>query len=83
MSRARVTLVRSGVKALLNSPEVADCVGSLGQDMARRAGEGYAAEAPHKTGQRVAVNVHAETWEARRDNAENNTLLKAVGPPIR
>ena len=82
MSRPRVILVRSGVKKLLNSPEAADCVSSLGRDMARRAGAGYAAEEPHKTGQRVAVNVHAETWEARRDNQENNTLLKAVGPPV-
>lgn len=82
MSRARVTLVRSGVRQLLNSREAADCVSALGQEMAKRAGAGYAAEAPHKTGQRVAVNVHADTWEARRDNAENNTLLKAVGPPV-
>ena len=79
---SRVVLVRSGVRQLLNSPEAADCISALGRNMARRAGEGYAAEEPHKTGQRVAVNVHAETQKARRDNLENNTLLKAMGPPV-
>ncbi len=80
---ARVTLVRKGVRELLKSQAVADLCASLGQDMARRAGEGYEAAPPHQTGQRAAVNVYAGTREARRDNLENNTLLKAMGGGMR
>ena len=82
MSRARVKLIRSGVRELLCSQEAADLVSRLGRDHARRAGPGYAAAAPHKTGQRQAVNVYAETDEARRDNLEHNTLLKTMGGPV-
>ena len=43
-----------------------------------RAGDGY--EVTTYTGRnRANASVHAETYEARKDNYENNTLLKALG----
>lgn len=76
--RKPLKLVRSGVRELLNSKEIADHISGIARDKARQAGDGYAAAEPHKTGQRVAVNVYPETAAARRDNLENNTLLKVV-----
>lgn len=79
MSKVKIELNQAGLKELLNCQEVeAYCV-QIANDVAMRAGEGYAAASPHKTGQRVAVNVYAESEDARTDNLKNNTLLKAVG----
>lgn len=76
--RPKLKLVRSGVRKLLNSQEVSAAVEEIAAQTAQKAGDGYAAAAPHKTGQRVAVNVYPATKEAARDNYENDTLLKAV-----
>jgi hypothetical protein len=40
--------------------------------------EGYTVAEPHKTKQRVIVNVYPGTREAAYDNAVNDTLLKVV-----
>ena len=76
--KPKLKLVRAGVRKLLNCPEVSAVVESLAAQTAQRAGDGYAAAAPHKTGQRVAANVYPATKEAAIDNAENDTLLKVV-----
>ena len=78
MAKVRIELDRGGVHELLNSQVMADLMTEYGQNHAHRAGEGYAAAPPHKSGQRVIVNVYAATEEARRDNLENNTLLKTM-----
>lgn len=78
MAKVRIELDRGGIHQLLNSQEMADMIAGHSQDMARRAGEGYEAAPPHRSGQRVIANVFAGTEEARRDNRANNTLLKAM-----
>ena len=80
---SRLVLVRSGVRQLLKSDEMAAAMEAQGELVARRAGEGYASEPAHRASSRVIVNVHAATAAAARDNRENNTLLKAMGPPVR
>lgn len=78
MSLKKFVLDRKGVHALLNSPEIEEICVTTANKVAMSAGDGYAAAAPHHTGQRVAVNVYAESREAIRDNLENNTLLKVI-----
>lgn len=75
--KVRIELDRGGIKALLQSAEVqAACQAQADACMARSGG-GYASAA-HKSDQRVIVNVWPDSAEARRENAKNNTLLKAL-----
>ena len=74
----RIELNRDGIGALLKGPETEHMVQSFGNEVAQRAGTGYAART-HNTGQRQICNVYAATREARQDNLENNTLIKAMG----
>ena len=78
MSKVDFKLNRAGVRELLRSPEALSVVESYAAPVQSRAGEGY--EITTHTGKnRVNASVHAETYEARKDNYENNTLLKALG----
>lgn len=78
MPLKKLKINRAGIRALLNSPEISAEVERLAAETAQRAGTGYEAAAPHKTGQRVAVNVYPATREAALDNLDNDTLLKVV-----
>ena len=78
MQLKKLKLNRAGVRQLLNSPEISAEIERLAAQTAQRAGAGYEAAAPHKTGQRVAVNVYPATREAALDNLDNDTLLKVV-----
>ena len=78
MSRVKFELDRAGVRALLQSSEMAGICLSYANGVRNRAGEGY--EVTTYVGKnRVNASVHAETYEARKDNYDNNTLLKALG----
>ena len=74
----KVKLVRSGVKALLNSEAVAQVCTELAGEVADRCGPDWEAAPPHKTGQRVAVNVYPTTREAARENSESDTARRTV-----
>ena len=76
---AKVILNYEGIGELLKSDWAADCCTEVAEEIAANAGEGYEVAEPHQTGQRVAVNVYAATDEARNDNYDNNTLLRAIG----
>ena len=78
MSKVKFELNRAGVRELLRSQEaLAACV-PYAYQIQGRAGAGY--EVTTYTGaNRVNASVYAATPEARRDNYENNTLLKARG----
>ena len=78
MAKTKFELNRSGVRELLRSPEMM----AVCQDYANRAlsslGDGY--EVSTMTGRnRVNAEVRAETFEARKENLKNNTILKALG----
>lgn len=75
---SKLKLVKSGVHALLNSPEVSAACVTVAHAVAARCGEGWETAAPHKTGQRVAVNVFPATRETAEDNANNDTARSAV-----
>jgi len=76
-NNVKVKLNKAGVRAMLRSPEMLAICEKHASDIVRRCGEGY--ETDSFVGRnRVNAMVSASTYEAKRDNAENNTILKAV-----
>lgn len=71
-------LNRPGVGSLLKSQEMMNVCVSYADQVRARAGEGY--EISTYVGKsRVNASVFPATKEARKDNYEHNTLLKARG----
>ena len=78
MSRVRFKLNRAGVRELMQSPEAMGVVMEYATQIQGRCGTGY--EVTSMVGKtRVNASVFAATPDARRDNYQNNTLLKARG----
>lgn len=66
-----------GVKSLLQSPEMMEVCKKHANNALARLGNGY--EVSTHTGKtRVNAQVEAVTYKARKDNSENNTILKAI-----
>lgn len=77
MSKWKVTLNRAGVKQLMQSEEMQALLTSKASAIRNRCGPGY--EQDIFVGKnRANAKISAETAEARKDNSENNTILKAV-----
>ena len=74
----KVELNHTAVGELLKSSEMQELVKSYADEIAKRAGEGYASDT-YSAGSRVIASAYTETEEAIEDNLENNTLLKAMG----
>ena len=74
----KVELNHEAVGELLKSSEMQELVKSYADEIAERAGEGYASDT-YSAGSRVIASAYTETEEAMEDNLENNTLLKAMG----
>ena len=80
----KIELNHSAITELMMSDEVGSLIDQCGEDVANRAGNGYATRSyisigrKHKGDNRRACNVYAETQKAKADNLKNNTLLKAV-----
>lgn len=75
MSKVKFKLNGAGVRALLKSGEMASIVEGHAARIAGSSGSGYAS-GTFNAGSRVVGKAYAETWQAKRDNAKNNTLLK-------
>ncbi len=76
-NKVTLELNSDGVRELLRSKEMMDIVEGYAQDIANRCGDGY--EVSTYTGtNRVNASVLTATWEAYKDNLDNNTILKAV-----
>ena len=75
--RLRVELNRAGVGALLKSPELEALLRERAGEIAGRCGAGYETDTAHM-GTRVIASVYTGTEDAARDNAENNTILRAL-----
>ena len=74
---ARIELNSEGVKSLLRSPEMMNVCKEYADNAQARLGDGY--EVTTYTGKtRVNAQIAAETYAARKDNAKNNTIFKAV-----
>ena len=77
MSKVEIVLESSNINAWLRSEDMKSMLEARAAQVAATAGTGYAYRT-HDTGQRIIATVYAETDEARKDNLENNTLLKAL-----
>jgi len=78
MSKVKFELNSAGVRELLQSAEMAGICKQYADQVRGRCGEGYTVDT--YTGKtRVNASVHASTSAARKDNLNNNTLLKALG----
>lgn len=77
-SKVQIELNGDGVRALLRSAEMQKAVSDIAGKVQMRAGSGYKAET-HIKETRVIANVWAESQAAQKDNAQRNTLLKALG----
>ena len=78
MSKGKIKLNMRGLNELMKSPEMQAHLDRAGSAVASAAGSGYA-HRTHVADYVAITNVYAETKEAKRENSENNTLLKAVG----
>lgn len=67
-----------GLNELMKSAEMKGILNEAAGQIADTAGEGYGVEAAHDIKFIAIAAVHAETYEAKLDNSENNTLLKAA-----
>lgn len=77
MAKVRFKLNYAGVGKLLKSSEMQSVLNGYTSAALGRVGDGYEAETFVGFDRAHAI-VKAATPEARRENSENNTLLKAV-----
>lgn len=66
-----------GVGDLLKSAEMQSILDQKASEIRNRAGIGYEHDVQVNPGRAHAM-VWAETYQAKKDNSQNNTLLKAV-----
>jgi hypothetical protein len=77
MSKMKFVLDRAGVRELLKSPEAMAVCKEHADASCRSLGAGYTVTT--YTGKtRVNASIAASTQRARRENAENNTILKSL-----
>lgn len=75
--KVRVELNRSAVKEMLQSPEMMRICEEYAAATLSRLGSGY--EVNSRVGKtRVNAEVEAVSFEAKRDNSKNNSILKAL-----
>ena len=77
-NNVKVVLNRSAVRELLQSNAMEAAVKEVADGVASRAGTGYAVDT-RKGKNRANATISAASAAAARDNAKNNTLLKAMG----
>lgn len=77
MSKTKIVLNSTGVRALLKSNEIANVCDEIASNVLARCGDGYERDS-YIGKNRVNAMVYASTYQAKKDNLENNTLLKAV-----
>jgi hypothetical protein len=75
---SRFVLNKEGVRELLQSAEMVQIITDASNDVASRARDGF--EADVIVGKnRIVGHIKVMTKEAKLDNEENNTLLRAIG----
>ena len=79
MDKVKFKLDLTGLNQLMKGGEMQAVLNSAANQIAAIAGPGYEVEAAHAISFVGIAAVHASTIEAKKDNSENNTLLKAAG----
>lgn len=77
MANVEIKLNSAGIRELLRSKEAAEVCKEQADKAQSRLGDGYIVTTYTGKG-RVNASVYAESYAAKRDNAENNTILKAL-----
>lgn len=77
MSKVKFKLNRSGVAELMRSSAMQAVLQEYATGIRNRCGDGYTQDI-YVGKNRANATVSAETYKAKRDNLENNTILKAV-----
>lgn len=77
MSKVKIKLNRAGVRELLRSDEMKGHLTEIAEAVRDRAGDGYTVTS-HTGKNRANASVFAESFEAKRDNMKNNTLLRSL-----
>lgn len=78
MSSVTVELRDDGIQELMKSAEMIACLQSYADSYAAQLGSGYETDTYIGT-TRANVAIKAVSDQAKRDNLDNNTLLKVVG----
>ena len=77
MSKFKFELNGAGVRALMQSEEMQSILKDKADGALNSLGEGYKSDTyVGKT--RANAMVYADTYQAKRDNLKNNSILKAV-----
>lgn len=77
MAKVRIELNREGVRDILSSKEMMSICEAHANNALGKLGAGYTVTT-RKGKNRVNAEIAAESYEAKRDNMENNTILKAL-----
>ena len=77
MAKNTFKINRSGIAELMKSAEMQVVLEKRATAIQKRCGEGFNHDL-HVGKNRANAMVFAETFEAKRDNSKNNTILKAV-----
>lgn len=79
MAKVRVKLNRQAVRDLLKSEEIATVLNEVAEDVVTPIRAiGYEKGKIYKGKNRLNVSITATTYQARKDNLQNNTLIKAI-----
>lgn len=78
MSKVKFKMNKKGIGELLKSKDTVDLLKGTANQIQGRAGEGYDVSTYIGFDRAHAV-IYADTPEAKKDNYEHNTLLKALG----
>lgn len=77
MGNVRIKLNSGGVRELLKSEEVEKMCMDFANSAVAKLGNSYAADV-RRYPERTASIVLARSYEAKNDNVDNNTILKAL-----
>ena len=77
MSKMEFKLNRAGVRSLMQSEEMQSTLKNKASDAVSRLGPGYESDV-YIGKNRANAMVYADSFEAKRDNSKNNSILKAV-----
>lgn len=75
--KLKVVLNSAGVRALLRSAEMREMLQSEADTIARKCGNGYQVDS-YTMPTREVSKVSAVSPEAKRDNQQNNTIVRAL-----
>jgi len=77
MSKFKFALNRAGVRQLMQSEEMQSILKDKADAALNSLGEGYKSDI-YIGKNRANAMVYADTYQAKRDNLKNNSILKAV-----